>query len=202
VENGDAIPANAPTYYDERTAAGVWRPVLYGSIATTMPEIVQFMGSRPRSSYRLWSAHYGAGKHICGPTTCGYATQVDGTQWIDHGSWDESLLSDTFFNVPIPTPAPTQPTGTPVPLTGEPGVMIVPFKCTTDSTGFTEVGIPLPPGTNTVVSASVQLMSVYKAGVQDSLAVAQPSVGSTSNNVVIFGRPNHYYTGFAECAQV
>jgi predicted Zn-ribbon and HTH transcriptional regulator len=33
-----------------------------------------------RSQYRLWSAHYGAGEHICGPATCkqcGYRVRLD-----------------------------------------------------------------------------------------------------------------------------
>ena len=55
-----------------------------------------------RAEVRLWSAHYGQGKHICGPGTCGYPA-ADGTQWTDtapgrNGSEiDESLLKDGFF---------------------------------------------------------------------------------------------------------
>jgi len=102
---------------------------------------------------------------------------------------------------PSPTPTPPPPTGTPFPLTGDPTTMIVPFRCTTDASGHTEVGIPLPAGCTQVVSASVQLMSVYHDGkTWDSLAVAQPTVGSTTNDVVVYGLPNHTYTGFALCS--
>lgn len=108
IEAGDANPSQFPTYYTERARAGVDRPVAYASISV-MPSIIAAAASQniPRSLYRLWSAHYGAGSHICGPGTCG-GVQVDGTQWIDHNNlWDESLLLDTFFTNhtnPIPPP--------------------------------------------------------------------------------------------------
>lgn len=98
IENGDARPADAPTFVQERSAAGVWRPALYGS-RDVMPAILGALEAHQidRAAFRLWSAHYGAGKHVCGPATCGLPFDVDGTQWIDHGTWDESLLSDDFF---------------------------------------------------------------------------------------------------------
>lgn len=105
IENGDAIPADAPRYVELRAAAGIWRPVLYGSRAV-LPAIAGALtlAGLPRSAYRLWSAHYGAGNHICGPHSCGSLVQADGTQWIDHGGWDESAMPDWFFDVTPPTP--------------------------------------------------------------------------------------------------
>lgn len=50
----------------------------------------------------LWTAHQdpSIGKHICSPSCWpGLVTTADGTQWVDHnGLWDESVLSDTFFD--------------------------------------------------------------------------------------------------------
>jgi hypothetical protein len=54
-----------------------------------------------RSSVRLWSAHYGLGEHICGPSSCGaLSTEADGTQWTSSALGrvlDESELLATFF---------------------------------------------------------------------------------------------------------
>jgi peptidoglycan hydrolase-like protein with peptidoglycan-binding domain len=108
IEKGDASPAQAPTFVNMRRAAGIWRPICYGS-ASVMPDIRSALNAAgiDRSLYRLVSAHYGAGQHICSKA-CGYDIDVDGTQWIDHGDlWDESLLVDTFFQqVPVPPPPP------------------------------------------------------------------------------------------------
>lgn len=109
IEPSDANPPDAPAFVNLRIAAGVSRPVLYSSISE-MPAVVAALNASklPRYTYRLWSAHYDVGSHICGPTTCRYqgdATPAcDGTQWIDHNNaWDESLLSDSFF-VPVKPP--------------------------------------------------------------------------------------------------
>jgi hypothetical protein len=49
-----------------------------------------------RSQYRHWSAHYGAGEHVCGPATCKLCgTTCDWTQFTnraDNSSLDESTL--------------------------------------------------------------------------------------------------------------
>ena len=64
-------------------------------------------GGIQRASVRLWSAHYGAGEHICGPDTCKQVSiPMDGTQWTDaapgeNGSQvDGSILVDGFFGAP------------------------------------------------------------------------------------------------------
>lgn len=108
-EPGDMDPSGVVAWVRERLAAGVWRPVVYASIDGYMRQIVANLTAAgiARSSYRLLSAHYGVGKHICGPATCGSPVQCDGTQWIDHGSWDESILADDFFDAPVPSPTPT-----------------------------------------------------------------------------------------------
>jgi hypothetical protein len=65
-----------------------------------------------RAEVRLWSAHYGQGKHICGPGTCGLTRHAcDGTQWTDAAlgrSLDESILLSDFFS-PSGWPARSHP---------------------------------------------------------------------------------------------
>ena len=54
-----------------------------------------------RGQVRLWSAHYGAGEHICGPASCkSISFEVDGTQWTSSAlsrDLDQSLLQGNFF---------------------------------------------------------------------------------------------------------
>jgi peptidoglycan hydrolase-like protein with peptidoglycan-binding domain len=63
-----------------------------------------------RASYRLWSAHYGAGEHICGPSSCGLVSMdCDGTQWTNAAlgrNLDQSLLVAGFFGASPPPPPP------------------------------------------------------------------------------------------------
>ena len=95
-------------------ARNVARPVLYASVSR-MSTVWGYLHARsiPRASVRLWSAHYGAGKHICGPATCKLiAEQMDATQWTDTAPGaggskvDETLLAPDFFTQPPPPPAP------------------------------------------------------------------------------------------------
>lgn len=104
IEAGDARPQDAPTYIKWRIASGVVLPKIYFSVSL-MPEVLGYCNAAgiPRSSYKVWTAHYGAGQHIC--------NGADGTQWIDWGGWDESLLLDNFFG-PVAVhadPAPVAP---------------------------------------------------------------------------------------------
>lgn len=109
VETGDATPADTPAWVQRQLARGVNRPVIYCS-ASIVAEVLDILAadgiSRPQ--IRLWSAHYDAGQHICGPSTCAYTvpggqviTACDGTQWTDTAlgrNLDESILADTFFD--------------------------------------------------------------------------------------------------------
>jgi len=88
----------------EPGAMSSWAGYQYGycSVNRVNSLIAQF--GRPE---KLWTAHYdpSIGAHICSPKCWpGLVTTADGTQWVDHGGWDESLLSDTFFNQPVPIP--------------------------------------------------------------------------------------------------
>lgn len=118
IETGDAVPEDAPGWYERQRANGVVRPCLYAD-ADTMAEVVPIILSAgiERSAVRLWSAHYTHTAHICASDTCG-ATSIpmDGTQWTDEAGpggadLDESLLRGDFFD-DQPAP-PVQPPSVP-----------------------------------------------------------------------------------------
>jgi hypothetical protein len=95
-ETGDMAPAQIPGWVKRQLARGVHRPVVYASISVMPAVLAALTGAGiTRSEVRLWSAHYGAGKHIC--------TGMDGTQFTDTAPGtgsslvDESLLSGDFF---------------------------------------------------------------------------------------------------------
>jgi len=106
VETGDATPAEAMVWVMRQFERGVARPVLYAD-ASTMRVIISLMaaGNIPRSTLRLWSAHYTQHPHFCGPHTCGEVPlDVDGTQWTSHAmgrSLDQSVMDDNFFGTPV-----------------------------------------------------------------------------------------------------
>lgn len=90
VEGGDASPAQAAVWVEERIRAGQYRPCVYASIDTYMPEVKASLAHLERSSYRLWVAHWTGVAHI----EPGY----DATQWQCVGdSYDESLCARTFL---------------------------------------------------------------------------------------------------------
>jgi hypothetical protein len=102
-ENGDLTPAQAISWAQGRLSSNVWRPVIYADVSTMASSIVPGL-TMPQASVRLWSAHYGAGEHICGPSTCGLVSvNMDGTQWTDTASGtngsqiDASVLNAAFF---------------------------------------------------------------------------------------------------------
>lgn len=94
----------------ESGAMRSWRGYIVGYCSVGVARDQVAATTRP---VKLWTAHYGAGQHICGPRSCGCIPwTADGTQWIDHGGWDESLLTDSFFDWrghrPAPPVAPTK----------------------------------------------------------------------------------------------
>ena len=95
-EPGDATVEGAAACIAAELARGVDRPIGYcpQSWAASLVAAVTARGIA-RPAWRLLTAHY-AGEHICGPATCGCPVQAAGTQWVDHGGWDESVLSDAF----------------------------------------------------------------------------------------------------------
>jgi hypothetical protein len=113
VEPGDATDNQAASWFRLAMNSGVSRPCLYTS-ASNVDALVDAMTAAhiPRTSYRIWSAHYGAGQHLCGPGTCratSYA--VDATQFTSRANnenLDESVCLDTFFT-PIIVKTPGEP---------------------------------------------------------------------------------------------
>jgi hypothetical protein len=104
IEPGDASPADAPAWVKRQRARGVKRPVVYASVSA-MDTVLGELEAHgiDRGEVRIWTAHYGHGKHRCGPHTCGemHRTTADATQWRDDAlgrTLDESTLSESFFN--------------------------------------------------------------------------------------------------------
>ena len=115
IENGAATVGSAVGWYARQRARGVTRPGLYASVSMMASDLVPAIRGAgiARSSVRLWSAHYGAGEHICGPSACrwpGITVAVDGTQWTSNAlgrNLDQSLLAANFFGAAPPSPVPT-----------------------------------------------------------------------------------------------
>jgi hypothetical protein len=111
VENGAMSPDQIPGWYARQVTRGVKRPVIYASASTMQGAIVPVIDALPGPwpGPRLWTAHYGLGEHICGPSTCGeLSINADGTQWTSNAlgrTLDQSLLTASFFAA---APAPVQ----------------------------------------------------------------------------------------------
>lgn len=107
-EPGDATLLKAAEYISAERAY-VSRPLGYCSWADA-PGLVAAVTEQgvPRNQWRLLVAHWGAGAHICGPTTCKLAVQADGTQWLNTPSYDQSEVSADFLHA-NPHPGPTAP---------------------------------------------------------------------------------------------
>ncbi|MGH9088905.1 MAG: hypothetical protein ACRDYZ_12485, partial [Acidimicrobiales bacterium] len=97
IEHGDAVVAQASAWNARQRARGVTLPVNYTSVAN----VGSLLAPVPRSSIRLWTAHYTGAPHLCSPACFpGMPTTADATQWSDQGgagTYDVSLLSTTFF---------------------------------------------------------------------------------------------------------
>jgi hypothetical protein len=115
VETGDATAADCPEWVRRQQIRGVHQPVLYTFQSNLGAVMAALNGAGiPRSAVRLWSAHWGAGQHICSPTACRAAATCDGTQWDSNNNYDTSLLVGSFFTAPQ-TAQPAQPAGQPAP---------------------------------------------------------------------------------------
>jgi hypothetical protein len=106
-EPGDITPAAMPGCVRKSLAAGYRLPVVYASVSNVPAYLAALhaAGLAQGSDFRLLSAHYGSGQHVCGPATCGWpgVPACDGTQWTDAGAGaagsliDLSALNDDFF---------------------------------------------------------------------------------------------------------
>lgn len=103
VENGDASPVQGSAWIQEQINKGN-HPIIYAS-TSTMVKILELSKLVPRHEFTVWTAHYGAGEHVCdaqcftkfGGTSAMYA---DGTQWTDSAlgrNLDQSKLNPDFF---------------------------------------------------------------------------------------------------------
>lgn len=106
IERGDSTPELAPAFWKLRHAAGQETIWLYAS-RDTFPAVIAAMATAGihRTEYKIWSAHYGIGPHLCGSTSCGANFQADMTQWTDQAegrSLDESLATAGALP-PLPT---------------------------------------------------------------------------------------------------
>lgn len=142
IEPGAASPASAAAWYERQVARKVWRPCFYASASLMESDIIPIVRSSGfnRADIRLWSAHYGGGAHICGPSSCGLTSiEMDGTQFTDTAmgrNLDESLLLGNFFPDPPPLPG----YGPPRNLQAHPGHTSVKLTWETPGTA----GLPNP----------------------------------------------------------
>jgi peptidoglycan hydrolase-like protein with peptidoglycan-binding domain len=109
-EPGDASNARVVPWFKLALSGGITKPCVYSSVSNIDTVVGVFNSAGiPRSAYRLWSAHYGIGQHICGPTTCKETeTACDATQYTEtanNRSLDESVALSNFFTAVTP-PAP------------------------------------------------------------------------------------------------
>ncbi len=108
VEAGAMGAGAVAEWFARQVARGVRRPVIYASVSVMESAVLPVIRAVPggRDAVRLWTAHYGAGEHICGPSTCAQlSTDADGTQWSDNALGrvlDVSLLAADFFGAPAP----------------------------------------------------------------------------------------------------
>lgn len=115
VETGDATNPEVVSWYKLALSKGVTKPCIYTSVSN-VDSVVSALAAAGigRSSYRLWSAHYGLGVHICGPSTCKVTiTACDATQYTDTAngeSLDESIALANFFTTVTPPAPVTEPT--------------------------------------------------------------------------------------------
>ena len=103
VEAGAATPDEIPAWCTRQRSRGIQRPCIYANASTMQGNVLPVLSANKiaRSTVRLWTAHYGLGQHICGPSSCGaLSTGADGTQWTSSALGlvlDESELLATFF---------------------------------------------------------------------------------------------------------
>jgi hypothetical protein len=178
-EPGDLTVSQVPAWVGRQLARGAWRPVVYAS-ASSMGAVLGALNNAGilRSSVRLLSAHYGVGKHICGPLTCRQpgCPACDGTQWTDMAPGaggtliDESVLLDNFFG---PAPAPAAP---PVPKPSaaeEPDMILVQVNRDEVPKGTDWPGVFILDATGLHhVTSSPDLAAYQSAGVKGPVTIS------------------------------
>lgn len=178
VESGAATPGDIPAWYARQRARGIDRPCIYASTSTMEAAVIPVIRSVPfpRSSVRLWTAHYGQGEHICGPgpETCGQLSlDADGTQWTPDANGlvlDQSLLLPDFFGAPVP-PAPLPADWT-----------FGPPQNLTATGGHTSVGLAWGPPADAPEVPAEYLVYVYQGAVcnRTTLVTSYPRTATAS----------------------
>lgn len=102
VEAGDARPDQAPAWLARQKQRGLKRPRIYCSVSAAQTVIDTLAkAGHPRSTYRLWTAHYTGSPHVCGPN-CGFGfrSTADATQYTDKAlgrTLDASHCAPSFW---------------------------------------------------------------------------------------------------------
>lgn len=101
IENGDAVPGDAPAWFARQKARGVTRPCFYANTSTMPAVLANLNGAKiNRADYRVWTAHFTGVAHI--------EPGSDATQWTDAAlgrNLDCSECVANFFGDP-PAPKP------------------------------------------------------------------------------------------------
>lgn len=100
-ENGDMSAVQAASWAKRELLAGR-KPWIYAS-RDAMLEVIQALRAVgvSRQQVLLWSAHYGHGKHVCSPASCGASFTADACQFTDR-SQGKSLDESEFLVNPNP----------------------------------------------------------------------------------------------------
>lgn len=139
-EPGNGAPQDCPGFWQRSRAAGNRLPIIYCPASWTAEVRAAMAAAKiAPDQYLLWSAHYGIGQHICG--SCGYPP-ADGTQWVDWGSYDESIMGPRFKALWFPKPAPKPPVPPKVTPTPAPTPAPTPTPSTEEDDMFVEAEGP------------------------------------------------------------
>lgn len=97
VEPGAATESAMVPFLRSSPHPHVGKPVIYCA-AWQVTSFVNYLArnGHPRSSYYIWSAHYGRGLHYCGPHTCGFG-QADATQYSSNAYYDSDVWQSYMF---------------------------------------------------------------------------------------------------------
>lgn len=148
-ETGDYTPAMAASWAKARIAAGFVPTIYcsYGSQGENWATVIDACRNVGVTTVDWWIAAYpGNGAAL-------YAGSV-AHQWIDHGTYDESVVADGWqpgrriapAPTPAPKPAPPAPKPYPISFEGKPMTVISVPIFTTDAAGWSAQGVALPAG--------------------------------------------------------
>lgn len=102
-ERGDVDPADTPAiirWLHRQLGRSGGLPILYASVSSLNSIVAALdIAGIPRGRYLVWSAHYGAGRHLCAPGCYPTNTvKADATQWANdpRANLDTSLIAPHF----------------------------------------------------------------------------------------------------------